>query len=152
VWLARLLSVAPLRNTLVAATVTNPPMTRRLLLPLIATPSAATDERVAMFQRPFVVSGSTSAVGEWLAPFVTRRERSRSTEVRRYASLTMPTLVLWGDRDEITPPAQGRHIASLIPGAELAVLPTAGHIPAIEDPGRFNAALVDFLVRRVPVR
>ena len=150
-WLAAILGAAPLRDALVAATVTNPLLTKRLLL-LIATPSAASDERLAMFRRPLVVVGSTPAVGEWLEPFVTRRERSRSTEVARYGGLAMPTLVLWGARDDLTPPAQGRRIAGLIPGAELVVLPTAGHIPAIEDPARFNAALVDFLRRRVPAR
>ena len=151
-WLAAILGAAPLRDALVAATVTNPLLTKRLLLLLIATPSAASDERLAMFRRPLVVVGSTPAVGGWLEPFVTRRERSRSTEVARYGGLAMPTLVLWGARDDLTPPAQGRRIAGLIPGAELAVLPTAGHIPAIEDPARFNAALVDFLRRRVPAR
>jgi pimeloyl-ACP methyl ester carboxylesterase len=64
----------------------------------------------------------------------------------------MPTLVLWGARDEITPLAQGRDIASLIPGAAWAELPKAGHIPAIEDPAGFDAAVLQFLRERVPVQ
>jgi len=56
--------------------------------------------------------------------------------------------VLWGARDTVTPIDQGRDIVSLIPGAAWAELPRAGHIPAIEDPSGFDAALLQFLKER----
>ena len=140
-----------LRDALVSATLTNPLMTKRLLLKLISDSSAATPERVAMLQRPFVVTGTTPAYGAWLEPFLTRRERSRSTESARYRALALPTLVIWGARDAVTPLPQGTHLAGLIPGARLTVLPTAGHIPAIESPAPFNDALVAFVRETVPL-
>ena len=133
------------RNALVAATLTNPLLTRRLLQTLIANKAAATTERVQMLQRPFSVLGTTAAFGEWLVPFVTVRERSLSTDPKHIHSLWMPTLVIWGDRDEITPLAQGKELARLIAHARLEVLRGVGHIPAIEAPGAFDAALVEFL-------
>jgi pimeloyl-ACP methyl ester carboxylesterase len=150
--LERVLSIGPMRNALVAATITNPALSRRLLTMLIANDSAATPERIDMLQRPFIVNGTTSAVGAWLVPFLTVRERSATTERERYKGLTMPTLVLWGARDDLTPLAQGRELASLIPGAELSILGNAGHIPAIEDPAGVNAALVGFLERHAARR
>jgi len=60
----------------------------------------------------------------------------------------MPTLVIWGARDSLTPMPQGQDIARLIRGSRLEVLPLAGHIPAIEDERNFNAALLDFLTAR----
>jgi pimeloyl-ACP methyl ester carboxylesterase len=62
----------------------------------------------------------------------------------------MPTLVVWGNLDTITPLAQGAALAKLIPGARLEVLVGVGHIPQIEDPPRFNDVLVRFLAGLAP--
>jgi pimeloyl-ACP methyl ester carboxylesterase len=144
--LRAVLGVPPVRDAVVASTLSNPRLTGWLLSKLVSNREAAvTPERVAMLQRPFVLQGWTRGLGEWLAPFVTTRTSSMATERARYATLTMPTLVLWGARDSLTPMPQGQDIARLIPGARFEVLPLAGHIPAIEDEHSFNAALLEFL-------
>jgi len=56
-----------------------------------------------------------------------------------------PTLVLCGCDDRATPPARSREVADGIPGAELVLIDDAGHLSAIEQPERVNAALVPFL-------
>ncbi len=146
--LRAMLGVPPLRDAIVATTLSNPRMTGWLLSKLVFNREAAvTPARVAMLQRPFVLDGWTHGLGEWLTPFATTRTSSMATDRARYATLTMPTLVLWGARDAITPLAQGEDLARLIPGARLKVLPSAGHIPAIEDEDGFSAALLDFLGR-----
>jgi pimeloyl-ACP methyl ester carboxylesterase len=138
--------VAPVRDAVVAATLSNPRMTAWLLSKLVSDREAAvTPARVAMLQRPFVLDGWTPGLGAWLAPFATTRTSSMATDRARYATLTMPTLVLWGARDSLTPLAQGEDIARLIRGARWVVLPKAGHIPAIEDADGFDAALLEFL-------
>jgi pimeloyl-ACP methyl ester carboxylesterase len=48
-----------------------------------------------------------------------------------------PTRILWGEEDKIIPPAYGRRLAALIPGASLALVPRAGHLVAVEAPERF---------------
>ena len=55
------------------------------------------------------------------------------------------TLLLWGALDPLTPVEQGARMAAALPDARLVVLPRAAHIPMIEEPRRFNHALVDFL-------
>ena len=145
-WLARAaLRVPALREAAVSATLTNPMMTRRLLSKLVANREAVTHERVAMLQRPFTLQGSTPGVARWLVPFATTRTSSMATDRSRYPALRMPTMVLWGARDSLTPMAQGMDVARLIPNSHWEVLPSAGHIPAIEDPRSFDAALLDFL-------
>ena len=147
------LGAPPLRDALVAATLSNPHLTGRLLSKLVSNREAAvTPERVAMLQRPFVLQGWTRGLGEWLAPFATTRTSSMATDRARYATLSMPTLVIWGARDSLTPMPQGEDIARLIRGARWEVLPRAGHIPAIEDERSFNAALLDFLGTTAPHR
>lgn len=142
------LGVRPLRDAVVASTLTNPRLTGWLLSKLIANQDAVTAERVAMLQRPFVVTGSTSRLGEWLVPFATTRTTSLATDRWRYRTLCVPTLVLWGARDSITPLDQGEDLARLVPNARLVVLRDAGHIPAIENPRGFESALVAFLDTR----
>ena len=74
-------------------------------------------------------------------------ERSLATERARYRDIRVPTLVLWGEADRITPMPQGKEIAGLIPGSVWVGLAGVGHIPAIEATARFNAELVAWLAR-----
>jgi len=48
--------------------------------------------------------------------------------------LDVPTIVLAGEKDVITPPGLGEELARLIPGAELVVLDGIGHLSSLEDP------------------
>jgi pimeloyl-ACP methyl ester carboxylesterase len=146
--LRTLLAIAPLRNAIVAATLTNPALTGRFLRKAVSDQSTVTREQVAMFQRPLTVQHTTAAFGAWLRPFILTHERSLAALRPLYESLGVPTLILWGGADAITPVAQGRDLAKLIPGASLVELAGVGHIPAIEAPEQFDGALLAFLERR----
>jgi 3-oxoadipate enol-lactonase len=65
------------------------------------------------------------------------------------AEVRIPTLVLVGGEDAATTPDDSRELARVIHGAELVVLPGAGHMSCWEDPAAFNAAVRDFLDRTV---
>lgn len=62
--------------------------------------------------------------------------------LRRIAA---PTLVIWGERDIITPLSLGHAITASIPDARLVMVPNAGHTPMWEQPEVFNAELRRFL-------
>lgn len=53
---------------------------------------------------------------------------------RRAARIKAPTLVLWGEADQLFKPEHGRTVARDIPGSEFALVADAGHIPYIEQP------------------
>lgn len=55
--------------------------------------------------------------------------------------LRVPTLVLWGENDPLTPLRIGQVVAGLIPGARLQILPGAGHMPLQQTPATFIAAV-----------
>jgi pimeloyl-ACP methyl ester carboxylesterase len=59
--------------------------------------------------------------------------------------ITAPTLVVWGERDALTPLALGRAIAETVTDAQLIVLPNAGHNPMWECSEGFNAEVLRFL-------
>lgn len=62
-------------------------------------------------------------------------------ELRR---LSVPTLMIWGDRDPVVPLAAARAVAAEIPHARLEALP-AGHVPQLGDPERVAGLLDDFV-------
>jgi pimeloyl-ACP methyl ester carboxylesterase len=61
------------------------------------------------------------------------------------ATISCPTLVVVGEEDTLTPPAESEKMAKAVKGATLARIPRAGHLPVVENPEAFNAALVKFV-------
>jgi pimeloyl-ACP methyl ester carboxylesterase len=62
----------------------------------------------------------------------------------RLGQISVPTLVLWGDSDQIADPDYGRAYAAAIPGAQFQLLPATGHVPQIETPAQLLSAIWDF--------
>jgi pimeloyl-ACP methyl ester carboxylesterase len=60
-------------------------------------------------------------------------------------SILVPTLVLVGAVDAISPPAEMRAIAEAIPRAQFVEIPDAGHMTTMENPAAVNEALIAFL-------
>ncbi len=63
----------------------------------------------------------------------------------RLAALDLPTLVLCGERDVISPPKEMREIAIAIPSARYLEIPGASHMAPLEAPELVNEALAEFL-------
>jgi pimeloyl-ACP methyl ester carboxylesterase len=88
---------------------------------------------------------------------MTRRAGNREALVRRFeqgnegvdlsllAKVKAPTLILWGGKDRLLPPALGERLARDIPHARLVVFPGLGHVPQEEDPQRTLAVVRRFL-------
>lgn len=61
------------------------------------------------------------------------------------SGVRVPTLIVVGEEDELTPVEESRRMATVVPGARLEIVPGAGHLPNLEQPAAFNAILVSFL-------
>lgn len=59
--------------------------------------------------------------------------------------ISVPTLVLWGEADQVMTVDHGKAFADLIPGAEFSVIPMAGHYPHLERPQEFTSKIIAFL-------
>lgn len=77
--------------------------------------------------------------------------RSWSGTHARLATLSMPTLVIHGETDELVPPENGRVIARAIPNASLVMLPHASHIFFTDQYAASSEAILSFLGVRAPV-
>jgi pimeloyl-ACP methyl ester carboxylesterase len=58
--------------------------------------------------------------------------------------IAVPTLLIWGDLDARSPLDVARQFEQAIPGTRLVVIPGAGHVSNLEQPGRFNEAVREF--------
>ncbi|MFM8250741.1 MAG: alpha/beta fold hydrolase [Planctomycetota bacterium] len=102
-----------------------PPQHRLLVDELRAVIERADPRAVAAAQRGMAVRPDVTA---WLS------------EIR------VPTLVLCGERDVISPREEMQALAAAIPASHWAAIPAAGHLPSLEQPAAVNQALLAFLL------
>jgi pimeloyl-ACP methyl ester carboxylesterase len=81
----------------------------------------------------------------WGVAGASRGMAARVDRRSELASIRVPTLVLVGEEDEITPVSTAEEMAKAIPKAELVVIPRAGHLSPWENPADANSALDRFL-------
>jgi pimeloyl-ACP methyl ester carboxylesterase len=81
----------------------------------------------------------------------TRGQRVDASD-RLYLAEAVPVLIVWGDRDSIIPARHGEDAHRAIPGSRLEIFEGVGHLPQLEAPGRFIAALERFLQETEPAK
>jgi pimeloyl-ACP methyl ester carboxylesterase len=64
----------------------------------------------------------------------------------RLAEISAPTLIVYGDKDVMDVRQAAGPLAAAIPGAQLAVIPNAAHLPQMERPEVFNEIVLGFLL------
>ena len=69
---------------------------------------------------------------------------------RLYLSESVPTMLIWGERDPIIPVTHGYGAHELMPHSRLEVFPKAGHFPFNDDPQRFVEVISDFMETTEP--
>ena len=92
--------------------------------------------------RALILSNHPSAIQAALRSMMARPD---STPL--LSSIALPTLVLVGEEDALTPPPLSASMAAAIRHAELVHVALAGHLSSLEQPQAFNAALANFLAR-----
>ncbi|TWT96869.1 3-oxoadipate enol-lactonase 2 [Botrimarina colliarenosi] len=98
------------------------------------TPEAIVQETVALIAAtdPAAIAASQRAMA------------ARPDSTPLLASITKPTLVVVGEHDALSPPAEMRQIADAIPSARFVEIAGAGHMAPVERPEAVNAALAEF--------
>jgi pimeloyl-ACP methyl ester carboxylesterase len=75
------------------------------------------------------------------------RSAQRHNLAKDLHRVQVPTLLVWGLNDTITPPVVAHEFNRLMPASELRFLDHCGHAPMMERPQPFNRLLADFLIR-----
>jgi pimeloyl-ACP methyl ester carboxylesterase len=94
--------------------------------------------------RSLALASSADAIAGAIRALMTRPD---STPL--LSSIHVPTLIVVGDEDALTPPSASEEMQRAIAGSELVRIPQAGHLSNLEQPDLFNAALAAFLTHRV---
>ena len=102
-------------------------------------PAMATDELV---EEVFQITTSRLKVIKVLA---LAKSAIRSNLGEELSQIKLPTLLIWGNNDIITPPFVGTEFHKLIPNSELHFIDNCGHAPMMEVPEEFNLILGNFL-------
>ena len=103
--------------------------------------SAATDElKAEIIQVMGQIDPAAFRIGAGAVWLAEQRDRA--------AAIAVPTLILVGDEDVITPPALSEELRNLIPGARLEHIAEAGHLTNAEQPDAFNRAIESFLAEQ----
>ena len=68
-----------------------------------------------------------------------------ATRERFAGRVEVPTLLVWGEHDQLLPAELAAAWQEAIPGARLALIPDTGHVPMVEDPSAVAQALLEFL-------
>jgi pimeloyl-ACP methyl ester carboxylesterase len=111
------------------------------LLPKMVAPGTIRD-RPEVAEHVLGMMRGTSPLG---AAAALRGRAARPSYVELLPQVAVPTLVVVGDEDEFTPIADAELIAARVPGATLEIIQGAAHLPNLERPAEFNAALTRFL-------
>lgn len=89
------------------------------------------------------VAGAPPAAVAWAQRAMADRPDSFDT----LRAATVPALVVVGDEDELSPPADAEAMTEALPDARLVRIPDAGHLCGLEAPAAFNTAVVDFVAQ-----
>jgi len=107
---------------------------------------------VARALRPLEQPGAREAFLQTLRSVIDWRGQRVSALDRLYLLDAMPTLIVWGGRDNTIPLAHGRDTHRVVAGSRFEVLPRAAHFPHLEDPGGLAAVIRDFIETTEPAR
>jgi len=99
-------------------------------------------------ERPLVsgrVKGLVQAAPAAAVAWAQRAMAVRPDSFDTLRAVSVPTLMVVGDEDRLSPPEDAQAMADAVTGARLEVLPRAGHLSAMECPEEFNAAVLKFV-------
>ncbi|MFG3188079.1 alpha/beta fold hydrolase [Streptomyces omiyaensis] len=105
-------------------------------------------------ERPATYLPLLGAMGAAVRPDTLRRQLSLMAEADQrdlLPAVSVPTLLVWGEQDARSPLTVARQFQESVPGAELVVIPGAGHVSNLERPEEFNRAVRDFCRAHAPV-
>ncbi len=97
-----------------------------------------------------LVSGWIASARPQAVAWAQRAMAARPDSTADLAAYPGPALVLAGDDDVISPPAEQERIAATLSDADLTLVPGVGHLSAIEHPEPVAAALIEWAGRSLP--
>ncbi len=106
----------------------------------VLAPSNAQNTALLDRVRGMILGNPTEGVQATLIALATRTDTTASL-----SRIQVPTLILVGEHDAVTPPAASAAMKERIPHSKMVTIPNAGHMSNLENPSVFNSHLSEFL-------
>ena len=114
---------------------------------LMADPASVTDELVAVRRGIYGRPGFAESMRHILCLQDTETRRRNLVTDDELRAVTAPSLVIWTSDDPSGPAKAGLDMAEVLPAGEFQLISEAGHWPQWEQPGQFDALVLEFLAR-----
>jgi pimeloyl-ACP methyl ester carboxylesterase len=105
------------------------------------------DPNVASKELVDEVFETTKSIPKCMRIVAIAKSAQRNNLALELPSIKVPTLLVWGLNDTITPPMVAHEFNRLIPNSELKFIDKCCHAPMMEHPDKFNKVVEDFLVK-----
>ena len=105
-------------------------------------PKVATDELV---DRVFEIANNRISVLKLLRYAKSAIRHNMANDIQ---NITIPTCLIWGTNDKVTPPHVAEEFNKLMPNSELHWIPLCGHAPMWENPEAFSKIILDWLEKK----
>jgi pimeloyl-ACP methyl ester carboxylesterase len=107
-------------------------------------------QALARALRPLQTAEAQSAFLHTLRSVIDVRGQRVSATDRLYLLEALPTMIVWGERDNTIPIRHGRAAHAAIPGSTLRTIPGVAHFPHLEDPHALSHVLREFIATTEP--
>ncbi len=115
----------------------------KTFIPAVFSPDSVKNNTAAVAEISTIINATAPvAIAGNLIAMAARTDTSATL-----SKITVPTLIMVGEVDTVTPPQAARYMYDNIAGAELQLIPDAGHMSNMENPQIFNSHLMAFLQR-----
>ncbi|MBI4642647.1 MAG: alpha/beta fold hydrolase [Deltaproteobacteria bacterium] len=140
-WFIRLARI-PVLNTLGAGLLSPRFVTGMVLRKCYYNKDKITDEMIDTYAYYGSLPGAADAVQQTAKQII---PPDMEAMIAQYKTVRVPTLIIWGEQDEVVPLEGGRNFQRDIPDSELVILPRCGHIPQEEEPLETRRLIKAFL-------
>ena len=106
------------------------------------------DPAVASKELVDEVFETTKSIPKCMRIVAIAKSAQRNNLALELPTIKVPTLLVWGLNDTITPPMVGHEFNQLMPNSELKFIDRCCHAPMMEHPQKFNVMVEDFLIRK----
>ena len=106
------------------------------------------DPAVASKELVDEVFETTKSIPKCMRIVAIAKSAQRNNLALELPTIKVPTLLVWGLNDTITPPMVGHEFNRLMPNSELKFIDRCCHAPMMEHPQKFNVMVEDFLIRK----
>ncbi len=144
-FLQTILGFAPLRTFVTKSLLHYPGFLQSRLESFVYKPENVDSYWYDLYAAPLQTKNTSEKMSKWVYDFMFLTENSISNKTENYKNSKIPVVLIWGEKDDLTPLSEGENLNRIIANSKLFVMKDTGHIPMIDSFSEFIAILKENL-------